>query len=376
VTTTANDDMMNNLLNFNRLQKQLINMHDLSNAISKRNDCHQQQVVLQQPSILNFCGTLNLTSIDGYNQVNTFPQNQQLASGVLLVGGGSGNGNPIEMKSSSSTPLSIQNHLETVQEQIRQLQEQLQVALQFQMQLQGAQNFQEELQLTHQQLQVQPNFSDESIMSSDMTTFKLQVNEEFQKQHVKVETDMKSDIEKPQLQSSIPQTIDSNEHMLDPGDSDGSRFLSYYHLSINELFRLPSTPSDEEYCANTGQQLVGRHIAILSAARFAELALGAFVNDEVPIAIELHNASVNCLREASLDEIDSTIMYEVAKTYFLLCIFRSIRGDVTRFFKYRRIALSYVEKLQVGLAYFSRLLLFCTSSYILRYVFALTPPGQ
>jgi hypothetical protein len=158
----------------------------------------------------------------------------------------------------------------------------------------------------------------------------------------------------PAAAPEIPPTILSHTHMLDRDDPDGSRLRAYYKLSIDEMFRLPCTPSDDEFITATGGPMAGRHLAALSAVRFAETALGAIVNNEVMLATELCNAVVHCLREAVQDlvsgNVDNAILFEVAKAYFLLGVFRSIRGDMARYFKYRRVAITYLSKLSVSIA--------------------------
>jgi hypothetical protein len=354
MNTVPIDVGVNNLINIECLQQQFGDVHDKSCTVSNTNECLQQHAKRpQQPSIFNFYGMVNVTPIEGNNPL-TLSSHQQLASGVIMVEGGSDYGNAVEMRS-SIVPHSIQDHLNELQQQILPLQEQLSAALQFQQQLQLAQNFQQEFQRTQEQFQRQPIFLKEITTSSDMTMFKLQANTEFQEEDLKAETQLNeiemqhatAAIENPQVRTGIPEIIASYKHMLDPADADGSRLLAYYRLSIDELFRLPSTPSKEEYSLNTDQPLVGRQEAIFSAAKFAELALGAIVKNEVTVAIELHNAAVHCLQEVSHEQVDESIFYEVARTYFLLCIFRSIRGDMVRYFKYRRVALSHVAKLQV-----------------------------
>lgn len=149
----------------------------------------------------------------------------------------------------------------------------------------------------------------------------------------------------------IPRTIMSHTHMLDRGDPEGSRLRAYYKLSIDEMFRLPSTPSDEEYSASTGQPIPGHHLAALSATRFAEAALGAIVHNEVVLAMELCNAVVHCLRESVQQTVELTVMFEVAKAYFLLGVFRAYRGDMARYFKYRRVCMTYLSRLEVCVLY-------------------------
>ena len=152
----------------------------------------------------------------------------------------------------------------------------------------------------------------------------------------------------------VPRTIASHTHLLELSDPDGSRLRSYYRLSVDELFGFPPTPTDEEYCIKlnipgmTPRMIPGTHLAALSAARFAEVALGAIVHNEVSLAMELCNAVVHCLRESVQDPVQPPYMFEVARSYFLLGVFRAFRGDMVRYFKYRRVCLTYASKLDVS----------------------------
>jgi hypothetical protein len=155
--------------------------------------------------------------------------------------------------------------------------------------------------------------------------------------------------------TGIPWTITQHTHLLERGDPDGSRLRAYYKLSIDELYRLPPTPTDEEYCTRLNvpgmipRMIPGSHLAALSAARFAEVALGAIVHNEVSLALELGNAVVHCLRESVQETVQTHVMFEVAKAYFLLGVFRACRGDMSRYFKYRRVCMSYLAQLEVSL---------------------------
>jgi hypothetical protein len=126
---------------------------------------------------------------------------------------------------------------------------------------------------------------------------------------------------------------------------------AYYKVSMDELFRLPTTPSDEEFGAASAAGSGGgggRHLAALSATFFAETAIGALVHNQVGLAMELCNAVVHCLRESIQEKtMDRHVMVEVAKAYFLLGVFRAFRGDMPRYFKYRRVCLTYLSKLDV-----------------------------
>lgn len=156
------------------------------------------------------------------------------------------------------------------------------------------------------------------------------------------------------VSGGVPRTIISHTHLLDRSDPEGSRLRAYYKLSIDELFCLPPTPSDDEYCTRlnipglTPSMIPGTHLAALSAARFVEAALGALVHNEVSLAMELCNAVVHCLRESVQEPVQTPVIFEVAKAYFLLGIFRAFRGDMQRYFKYRRVCLTYLSKLEVS----------------------------
>eukprot|EP00429_Kryptoperidinium_foliaceum_P009687 CAMPEP_0176003088 /NCGR_PEP_ID=MMETSP0120_2-20121206/988_1 /TAXON_ID=160619 /ORGANISM="Kryptoperidinium foliaceum, Strain CCMP 1326" /LENGTH=736 /DNA_ID=CAMNT_0017335709 /DNA_START=42 /DNA_END=2252 /DNA_ORIENTATION=- len=160
-------------------------------------------------------------------------------------------------------------------------------------------------------------------------------------------------IEKPTNTDSngVPRTIASHTHLLELSDPDGSRLRSYYRLSVDEIFGFPPTPTDEEYCLKlnipgmTPRMIPGTHLAALSAARFAEVALGAIVHNEVALGMELCNAVVHCLRESVQEPVQPAYMFEVARSYFLLGVFRAFRGDMIRYFKYRRVCLTYISKL-------------------------------
>ena len=153
--------------------------------------------------------------------------------------------------------------------------------------------------------------------------------------------------------NGVPKTIAAHTHLLELTDPDGSRLRAYYRLSVDEVFGFPPTPTDEEYITRlnipgmTPEMIPGTHLAALSAARFAEVALGAIVHNETTLAMELCNAVVHCLKESVQSPVQAPYMFEVAKSYFLLAVFRSFRGDMVRYFKYRRVCLTYVSKLEV-----------------------------
>jgi hypothetical protein len=153
--------------------------------------------------------------------------------------------------------------------------------------------------------------------------------------------------------NGVPRTIAQHTQLLQRGNTEGGRLYSHYMLSIDELFQLPPTPTHEEYCARlnipgmTPDMIPGTHLAALTASSFAEIALGALVCNEVSLAMELCNAVVHCLRESVQEPVQIPITFEVAKAYFLLGIFRALRGDMTRYFKYRRVCMTYLTKIEV-----------------------------
>ncbi|CAB9516284.1 expressed unknown protein [Seminavis robusta] len=160
----------------------------------------------------------------------------------------------------------------------------------------------------------------------------------------------------PSNGNEIPKTIASHTHLLDRNDAEGNRLRSYYRLSIDELYRLPLTPENDEYCAKwnaanpgkpsmTAATMPKAHLAALSASRFAEVALGAVVHQELSMAMELCNAVVHCLRECVAEPVQDSYLFEVTRAYFLLGVFRACRGDMERYFKYRRVAMTYAAKL-------------------------------
>jgi hypothetical protein len=293
-------------------------MHDVQFLTTN----HTPHATLSNVDVMNaVASNSSMTGNNGAANLSSLAQQQQqLAAAALMLGGGSTNsvaavnsaGNMIGLAPASNDPNAIQHQLNLLQQQIQLRQQQLLLTQ----------------QLQQQQIQAPPStFSNIEVGSAEPSSARRRVDEE--------------------KKLELPRSILTHTHMLDRGDADGSRLRAYYRLSIDEMFRLPGTPSDEEYCSSTGRPLAGRHLAALSASRFAETALGAIVNNEITLAMELCNAVVHCLREAVEEVSDSAIVFEIAKAYFLLGVFRSIRGDMVRYFKYRRVALSYIAKLQV-----------------------------
>jgi hypothetical protein len=91
----------------------------------------------------------------------------------------------------------------------------------------------------------------------------------------------------------------------------------------------------------------GRVLTTLSATRFIETALGAVVQNEIGLAVELCNAAVHCLGEVIQDTVIAPILFHVAKTCFLIGIFQVFRDDMVRYFNYRRACLSYLSRMEV-----------------------------
>ena len=150
----------------------------------------------------------------------------------------------------------------------------------------------------------------------------------------------------------LPKSVQKHLPLLSPSNIDGNRLRSYYSLGIDDLFRLPPVPTDEEYARRLSVPLLNNSgvlprfdRAALQAARFSEIALGALANNQVALALELSNATVMCLRECVEEPVHPSCMYDVARAYFLHGMFRSYRGDMVRYFKYRRVCLTHLSQM-------------------------------
>mmetsp|Transcript_24514 Transcript_24514/g.57106 ORF Transcript_24514/g.57106 Transcript_24514/m.57106 type:complete len:320 (-) Transcript_24514:1434-2393(-) len=148
--------------------------------------------------------------------------------------------------------------------------------------------------------------------------------------------------------AQVSDTVTSHLQLLDKDSIDGNRLRAYYRLSVDELFTLPAVPIDEDFCARHHLAALPKaHQYALCASRFAEVALGAIVHNEVSLAMELCNATVHCLRECVKEPVHSSCVFEVARGYFLLGVFRAFRGDMIRYFKYRRVCMTHLSRLEV-----------------------------
>lgn len=148
----------------------------------------------------------------------------------------------------------------------------------------------------------------------------------------------------------VADTVAGNMKLLSRNDIDGNRLRAYYRLSIDELFALPTIPTDEEFFSRLNLPVPrimpkGLQNALL-AAQFSELALGALVHDEVQLAMELCNATVHCLRKCVEEPVEQSYLFEVSRAYFLLGVFRAFRGDTDRYLKYRRVCMTHLSQLQ------------------------------
>jgi len=153
--------------------------------------------------------------------------------------------------------------------------------------------------------------------------------------------------------SSINKVVRKHLPLLEKSSIDGNRLRSYYSLSIDVLYKFPPVPSDEEYCAKLNiamnpMVLPQFDLAALRAARFSEIALGAMVANQIHLSLELSNAVVACLKQCAEEPVHPSCMYDVARAYFLHGMFRSYRGDMPRYFKYRRVCLAKLSQLASG----------------------------
>ena len=138
--------------------------------------------------------------------------------------------------------------------------------------------------------------------------------------------------------------------LLEKSSMVGNRLRAHYSLSIDSLLMFPPIPSDEEYCAKLNIVmnpivLPQFDLSALRAARFAEIALGALISNEIPLSLELSNSVIGCLKQCADQPVHPSVLYEVARAFFLHGLFRSYRGDMQRYFTYRRICLSKLAQL-------------------------------
>ena len=187
------------------------------------------------------------------------------------------------------------------------------------------------------------------------SSFQTQENPSYMQQHSPAPTKRAYRARSENDDDGIPKAVRQHLPLLGRHNRDGNLLRSYYDLSVNDVLNLPAIPSDEEYCGRlllnnklnyTPENLPIYDHSVLKAARFAELALGALANEQVPLALELSNCSVMCMRNCGDEPVDSSCMYEVARSYLLHGIFRSFRGDFVRYFKYRRVCMTHVGQLE------------------------------
>ena len=162
------------------------------------------------------------------------------------------------------------------------------------------------------------------------------------------------------IMKELPISVARHLPLLQPNSTDGAVLRSYYELSTNDVLNLPPIPTDEEYLdrlstssslstSNGGKLLLPTFDqSALRAARFAEIALGALANDQLSLARELINACAVCLRDCVNSPAHPSCMYDVSRAYFLLGVIHSFRGDMLRYFKYRRVCMNFIQKLEVS----------------------------
>jgi len=158
---------------------------------------------------------------------------------------------------------------------------------------------------------------------------------------------------RPEFTNEVHKRSDNlHLELLESSSVEGARLRSFYDLSINELLNLPPVPTDSELALKmnvaNSKQLESYDLSALRAARYAELALGAFVSNQINLALELSNSTVACLRECVEEPVSPQCMFDVARAYFLHAIFRSYRGDTNRYFKYRRVCLTHLYQMEVS----------------------------
>ena len=160
---------------------------------------------------------------------------------------------------------------------------------------------------------------------------------------------------------NLPDSIANFLPLLQLNNPEGAVLRSNYELSTNDVLGLPPIPTDDEYCAllaakpnskyDLSQPIPTYDQSALNAARFSVLSLGALANNQISLALELSNACVMCLRNCVEKPSDTSCMYDVARAYLLHGIFRSKRGDMVRYFKYRRVCMAHISAMKVSNLY-------------------------
>lgn len=165
---------------------------------------------------------------------------------------------------------------------------------------------------------------------------------------------LRARVEKPpEVDIAGMKISDQYLRLLSKSSLEGNRLRSYYELSVNELLNLPPIPSDEEYCRSLpipleNPRLLPRFdLAALNSARFAELAIGAHVSNQAVLSTELSNATVACLKDCVEEPIHPMCMFDMARAYFLHAFLLSVKGDLERYFKYRRVCLTSISRMDV-----------------------------
>eukprot|EP00546_Thalassionema_frauenfeldii_P019149 CAMPEP_0178897708 /NCGR_PEP_ID=MMETSP0786-20121207/1905_1 /TAXON_ID=186022 /ORGANISM="Thalassionema frauenfeldii, Strain CCMP 1798" /LENGTH=627 /DNA_ID=CAMNT_0020568305 /DNA_START=389 /DNA_END=2272 /DNA_ORIENTATION=- len=145
-------------------------------------------------------------------------------------------------------------------------------------------------------------------------------------------------------EDKAPDTVTAHLALLGTDSIMGNRLRALYHLSIDELFKLP--PIQTEILHSSNGLNSKSHTSALAAAQFAEVALGATVHNEVPLSLELSNATVYCLCECIKEPVKPDYVFEVIRSIFLLGCFYMFRGDIVRYFKYRQACIKYISKFE------------------------------
>ena len=148
---------------------------------------------------------------------------------------------------------------------------------------------------------------------------------------------------------------ESVSDMLRLQSSSGNLLRAHYQISVNELFGFPATPSEEEFCFHRTNGALNNlfrlpaefDIAAIRAARYAELTIGAHVIGQSELASELASGAVVSLKNCVEEPVQQDLLFDLAKTYFLLGLYRWFIGDVERYLMYRRSCMAHIMQLEV-----------------------------
>jgi hypothetical protein len=315
--------------NFMRMDMNNMAMNNMGAFPSTGNNMMLQQHTQQQ------LAALGMTNMNSNTQGNTTGANQEFQRQLLMQQ----QQQQLMMSDQQATGMNMNPQSMTNPMSVTMMQQQIQLQQQQQQQV---------INNMVQQMQQQPQQIGSSISSKPNNNGE----NPSPAQRMRLNPDQRMQDES-NPRTKLAKSVQKHLSLVEKSSMDGNRLRSYYALSIDLLFKFPPVPTDEEYCAKLNiamnpTVLPQFDLAALRAARFSEIALGALVGNQISLSLELSNAVVACLKQCAEEPVHPSCMYDVARAYFLHGMFRSLRGDMPRYFKYRRVCLAKLSQLATG----------------------------